>query len=436
MRKVLIITYYWPPAGGPGSQRMVKLAKYLPKFGWQPVILTVKKGEFPYVDQSLKKDIPSELKIYRARSWEPFLFYKRLTRRQSDETLPVGLLTDKKKGFMERIASWIRANLFVPDARIGWIPFATRKAMQIVREENIDLLFSSSPPHSLQIIAKKLKKKTSLPWVADFRDRWTDIRYYQVLKRTGITKKIDSVFEKRVLTSADCITVTSEGFSANFKEKIKPRNQTFHFLPNGYDEKDFNDIPEQETPEFRILHAGNLIAQQNPMVLWNSIFKLSESDAKIKKSLRIRLIGKAHDSIVKSVHEKGLSDAVDFQNYMPHNDILVELKRASILLAVTPDIPDNKSIVLGKIYEYIGTGKPILVIGPPSSDAARIISIFSNSTICDYTDQKHCLEFVSNIFTKWRESNRVPETPVEQRLPYSRQNIAESLAGIFNSLLK
>jgi len=436
MRKVLIITYYWPPAGGPGSQRAVKFAKYLPQFGWQPVILTVRNGEFSYTDHSLEKDIPSELKIYQTRGWEPFLFYKKLTGRQSGETLPVGLLTGKKKSLVERVASWIRANLFVPDARIGWIPFATKKALQIIRDENIDLIFSSSPPHSLQIIANRLKKKTGLPWVADFRDRWTDIRYYQVLKRTGFTKRIDSILEKRVLTSADCVTATSEGFSANFKEKIKAKTQTFHFLPNGYDEEDFGGIPEQEVPEFRILHTGNLIAQQNPLVLWNSISRLFESDTGIRESLRVLLIGKAHDSIVKSVHEKGLSDAVKIQNYVPHKDILVELKKASILLAVTPDLPDNRSIVLGKIYEYIGSGKPILVIGPPQSDAARIISGFENSTTCGYTDEKQCIEFVRNTFNKWSESTRVPETPVEQRLPYSRQKISKSLANIFNSLLK
>lgn len=434
MRKVLIITYYWPPAGGPGSQRAVKFAKYLPQFGWQPVILTVEKGEFPYIDHSLEKDISLNVKIYRAKSWEPFLFYKKLTGRQDDESLPVGFLTDRKSGFTEKMASWIRANLFVPDARIGWIPFATRQAMQIVREENIDLIFSSSPPHSLQSIAKKLKKKTGLPWVADFRDRWTDIRYYQVLKRTGITKKIDSILEKRILISADCVTATSEGFLRNFEEKIKPVTQAFHFLPNGYDEDDFADIPKRESPEFQILHAGNLIAQQNPQVLWNSLAKLFESDTKIKKSLRVRFIGKVHDSIVKSVHAKGLSDAVQYDNYMPHKEVLKELKKASILLAVTPDISDNRSIVLGKIYEYIGTGKPMLIIGPPDGDAARIISAFSNSTICDYTDEKHCLEFVSNIFNKWRESNRVPETSEEQRSPYSRKRIAKTLAEIFDSL--
>lgn len=436
MRKVLIITYYWPPAGGPGSQRMVKLAKYLPKFGWQPVILTVRNGEFPYVDQSLERDIPPDVKIYRTASWEPFLFYKKLTRRQGDEELPVGLLTDRKRSIVETIASWVRVNLFVPDARVGWIAFAIRKGLQIIVEENIDIIFSSSPPHSLQIIAKKLNRKTGLPWVADFRDRWTDIRYYQVLERSSITEKIDSVLERKVLTSANCVTATSEGFLRNFNKRIEPNTQTFQFIPNGYDEEDFDDVPDKEIDEFGILHTGSLIGQQNPRVLWNSLSKLFENDPRMKKSLRVHLIGKSHDSIVKAVHEKGLSDAVEFKNHLPHKDVLVELGKASILLAVIPDIPDNKSIVLGKIYEYIGTGKPILTVGPPDGDAAEIISSLKNSTVCDYADEVHCAEFVRRIFSEWAESKRVPLTPVQQRLQYSRYNIAKDLGEIFDSLLR
>jgi glycosyltransferase involved in cell wall biosynthesis len=438
MRKVLIITYYWPPAGGPGSQRMVKFAKYLPNFGWQPIILTVENGEFPYLDDSLAKDISSDVKVYRTASWEPFLFYKKLTKRASGEALPVGLLADRKKSIAERIASWIRVNLFVPDARVGWKPFATKKALEIIRKEDIDLIFSSSPPHSLQIIAKRLKKRTGLPWVADFRDRWTDIRYYQVLERPRlrITRKVDSILEKKVLTSANYVTATSEGFLRNFNEKIKPKTQSFHFIPNGYDEDDFDDIAEKELQEFRILHAGSLIGQQNPQVLWNSLFRLFESDPGIKRSLRVHFIGKSHDSIVRAVHEKGLSDIVEFKDHLPHKNILVEFSKASILLAVIPDIPNNRSIVLGKIYEYIGTGKPILIIGPPEGDAAKIISEIANSAICDYADEEHCAEFIRNVFAEWAESKRVPLTPVQQRLRYSRQNIAKSLAEIFNSQQK
>lgn len=436
MKKVLIITYYWPPAGGPGSQRIVKFVKYLPQFDWQPIVLTVEKGEFPYTDHSLEKDIPPNVKVYRTKSLEPFLWYKSLTGRSKDESLPVGLITHKKKSIIEKIASWIRANIFIPDARIGWIPFAVIKALQIIKDEKIDLIFSSSPPHSLQLIGWYLKIRTGLPWVTDFRDRWTGIRYYQVLSRSSITKKIDGYLEKKVLTNSNFITSTSEGFNIDFHEKLISVNQAFQFLPNGYDEEDFKNSQPQERKKFIILHTGNLIAQQNPTVLWKSLKEILRKDEKIKKLMAVQLIGKTHDSIIQSVMELNLSDIVEFHDYVPHEKVLQAMQNASILFAVIPDLPDNKSIVLGKIYEYIGTGNPMLIFGPPKGNAADIISQFSNSTICNYSDAKQCGKFIEEIYTQWFQKNQIPITPLEKRISFSRKNLTKSLSEIFNSLLK
>ena len=436
MKKVLIISYYWPPAGGPGSQRIVKFVKYLPQFGWQPYILTVQKGEFSYTDHSLEKDIPANVKVYRTKNLEPFFLYKSLTGRSKGESLPVGLIIHKKKNIIEKISLWIRANVFIPDARIGWIPFAVKKALQITKDEKIDLIFSSSPPHSLQLIGWYVTRKTNIPWVTDFRDRWTDIRYYQVLSRSSLAKKIDGYFEKQVLKNSNCVTSTSEGFNTDFREKIKSINQTFQFLPNGYDDEDFKNLQTLENKKFTILHTGSLIAQQNPIVFWRSLKGLLQKDEKIKKLLLVQLIGKTHESITKSVKELNLSDIVEFYDYVPHEKVLQEMQDASILFAVIPDLPNNKSIVLGKIYEYIGTGKPILIIGPQQSDAGKVISKFSNSLICNYMDEEGCMKFVELIFRNWIKSHDVPEIPQEARLQYSRKKICQSLTNIFNSLLK
>lgn len=433
MKKVLIISYYWPPAGGPGSQRVVKFAKYLPQFGWQPVILTVKNGEFPYIDPSLEKDIPSDVKVYRTKSWEPFLFYKKLTGRPALEALPVGLLTHEKKNVVERLASWIRANLFIPDARIGWIPFATKKGLQIIDEEKIDLIFSSSPPHSLQLIAKKLKERTGLAWVADFRDPWTDIRYYESMRRSRWASRKDFSLETEILQEADAIITVSASVLEGFKENAGDVDQKrFFVLPNGYDESDFDSIVSQGSSKFLIVHTGNLLEHQNPTTLWLSLKNLIEKNIVPRDRIQIKFFGRVHEKILLAARDSGLDALISQTGFVEHSQIVQEMKDAHILLMVVPNMRNNRGIVTGKLFEYIGSGRPILIIGPPDSDAGKIISDFDNSIICDYADEKRCMEFISRVFSYWMDNHRVPESPPDLRAPYSRKHIARSLSEIFN----
>jgi len=435
MKKVLVISYYFPPAGGPGSQRVVKFVKYFPQFGWQPVVLTVERGEFPYIDHSLEEDIPENVKVYRTKSWEPFLFYKKLTGRQQQEALPVGLLTDKKKNIIERFASWVRANLFVPDARIGWIPFATRKALQIIEDENIDLIFSSSPPHSLQLIAKKLKQKTGLPWVADYRDPWTDIRYYKSLKRSRRARKKDLSLETESLREADAVTSVSNSVLRNLQEKLERNTHSkFHVIPNGYDEQDFENIRFEKSPYFVILHTGNLLDSQNPQVLWLSLKKLINNNVIDKDRIRLKFIGRIPSSISEDIDRFELQPILIKSGFIAHSEIIKEMKAAAILLLVIPNVENNEGIVTGKLFEYIGSSNPILIIGPTESDAGKIISDFDNSIICDYDDEQKCAEFIAEKFHKWKANTNVSVSQSHKRLAYSRENLTTSLSNIFDSV--
>ena len=211
MRKVLIIAYYWPPAGGAGVQRVLKFAKYLPQFGWEPVILTVETPDSPIEDYSLLEDIPPNTKVYKTKALEPFNFYKKVTGRKKEEKISSDILVDNSRSsFVEKLSKWIRLNLFIPDAKIGWIPYAVKNGLKIINDENIDLIFSSSPPHTIQKIGKKLSKKSKLKWVADFRDPWMEIVHYQNVRRNFITKYIDSKLEKSILKTADGITTISK----------------------------------------------------------------------------------------------------------------------------------------------------------------------------------------------------------------------------------
>ncbi|MCK4715587.1 MAG: glycosyltransferase, partial [Candidatus Marinimicrobia bacterium] len=220
MKKVLIITYYWPPAGGPGVQRVLKFAKYLPEFGWQPIILTVKNGEYPAIDNSLQKEIPANCKVYNTFSIEPNFVYKKFTGMGSDEKIPTAVLAAENTNWKKRLANWIRLNLFIPDAKIGWIPFAVRKGKKIIKAEKPDIIFSSSPPPTVHLIARKLAKWSGIKWVADFRDPWTDIYHYNDVKRSAWSLNRDKDKEKEIVTSADEIITVSQNVAELLNEKI------------------------------------------------------------------------------------------------------------------------------------------------------------------------------------------------------------------------
>ncbi len=434
MKRVLIISYYWPPAGGPGSQRGVKFAKYLPQFGWEPIILTVKNGEFPYIDNSLIQDVPKEITECHTKSWEPFRLFKKWTNRSQEETLPVGLLTMKQSSMKGKIASYVRVNMFIPDARIGWMPFAVKAGLKIIKENKIDAIFTSSPPHSSQLIGLLLKKLTGIPWVADLRDPWTGIRYYKSTKRVKLANILDALFEKRVLNLADRITTVSNSFVKEFlrRGQIKYSNK-YCVLPNGFDDADFSSIQTSKSDKFIILHTGNLSSQQNPAILLKSVHHLINKRPEIGEKFLLKFVGRVHPGVVNSLKEFDLEKYSVIQGFVPHRDILVEMKNASVLLMVVPEIEENEGIIPGKFFEYIGAARPVLVIGPPFGDAGKIIAGATNSTICHYDDEQGCAQFIESMYELWK-SDQLPETEREFRKPFSRINLTEQLANLLNDL--
>jgi len=435
MKKVLIITYYWPPAGGPGSQRVVKFVKYLPEFGWEPVILTVKKGEFPYQDRSLERDIPPEIKVYRTRSLEPFLIYKQITGKPLEEPLPVGMLIESKKGLLEKIAGWIRANLFLPDARIGWIPFAVIAGLKIIKKENIEFLFTSSPPHSLQLIGLLLKKNSGLPWVADLRDPWTGIRYYKYIRRISISRMVDGKLESEVIKNADAITSVSHSLIEEFRRKINSSLKSrLSVLTNGYDSQDFSQTKLQASDEFIILYTGNLLENQIPNALFESVSKFLKMHPEFSKKFKIRFYGKVPELLRYQIQKLEINGVVQIRQFIPHDQIVKEMEKAAILLVIIPDVENNIGIVTGKIFEYIGSGRPILLFGPTDGDAAHIIKRFPNSKVCDFGDVNGCVNFLEKMIGFWKRG-KMPEIPSDLQKQFSRANLTEKLSKLFNSLV-
>ncbi|MCD6441460.1 MAG: glycosyltransferase family 4 protein, partial [Candidatus Marinimicrobia bacterium] len=387
LKKVLIITYYWPPAGGPGVQRVLKFAKYLPEFGWQPIILTVKNGEYPAIDISLQKEIPANCKVYNTFSLEPNFVYKKFTGMGSDEKIPTAVLAAENTNWKKRLANWIRLNLFIPDAKIGWIPFAVRKGKKIIKAEKPDIIFSSSPPPTVHLIARKLAKWSRIKWVADFRDPWTDIHYYENQNRNKVVKQFDSYLERAVLRNADKISCISRlDIEEDFAKKTDPEKCVN--IANGYDEADFLNIKTGVTKskKFIILHIGAVGKERNPLNLFKAICKLADGKIITPEIFTLRFIGHVDELVLQSIKSENIEPFVDFIAYLPHSEALAQTIFADVMLLLVTQSEKNRRILPGKTFEYMRTGKPILALGPESGEVARILKETGSGYMIDYTD--------------------------------------------------
>jgi glycosyltransferase involved in cell wall biosynthesis len=426
MKSVLIITYYWPPAGGPGVQRALKFAKYLPTFGWRPIILTVENGEYPAVDETLIKDISAQLVVNKTPSLEPYALYRALTGKKSTDKITTFVLTEDSRGLGKKLASFIRGNLFIPDARIGWKPFAVKEGQRLIKEEKIDLIFSTAPPMSAHLIARSLAKKSVLPWIADFRDPWTDVFYYHRLKRTRMALALDRKLEKSVLGSANAVITVSPTIAKLFAAKA---SNSYHVIPNGFDEDDFHDrAPLPDDGKFHIVHAGHLASNQNPIGLWRTLKKMIDERPAFERKLQLDFYGAIHEKVRHSLTEHGLEHYAAFFDYIPHDQLLAVMKRAALLFFVVPDTTYAKGILTSKLFDYMGVGRLILGIGPEDGDAAEIIRQTRIGRMINDADHEQMLSFFILLQEKGAESFQYPAT-----MPFTREHLTKLLAEVFSS---
>ncbi len=426
MKKVLIITYYWPPAGGPAIQRILKFVKYLPQFGWQPVILTVQNGNYPVIDHSLEKDIPADCRVYKTKSIEPFNLYKKFIGKKSDEKIPDYILDSNKDNLKEVISGWIRLNLFIPDSRIGWIPFAVKAGHTIIKNENIDLIFSSSPPHTVQIIAKRLARKTKIKWIADFRDPWVDILHYEVTKRSALTEFFDSQLEKSALKHADTIICVNQQIIENFKRRVKNKYFTIY---NGFDEEDFINIIKKQSDKFRITYAGSLPESSN---LSTVLLTLKNIDEDVRKNIELFFYGSVNQTVRNEIEELKLTDMVKLNPYVPHQRLIEYLVNSDILLLVVPETAKNKGIITGKLFEYLATGNFILALGPKAGEAAKILEKTHGGRIYDYHED--LTEIFKQRYVSWLKKDAFTSN-IEEINKFSRKNQTRTLVHIFEEVI-
>ena len=431
-RRVLIISYYWPPSGGAGVQRWLKFVKYLRAFGWEPVIYTPENPEFPSLDKSLAKDIPEGIEIVRTPIWEPYSFYKKLIGAGKNERINAGFLSEKKRpGFAEKFSIWLRGNFFIPDARKFWIKPSVRFLLKYLEKNPVDAIVSTGPPHSMHMIALGLKKKTGLPWLADFRDPWTNIDFYHELMLTGWADKKHHNQEMSVLQQADELVVISRSMKSDF---LKIHNRDYSVITNGYDEEDVLASGIEPDQKFTISHIGTMVKTRNPEALWQALKAEVTENPEFAKNLEIKLVGSVDYTVGESLEKAGLSQYVNKVSYLPHNEVVKVQQQSQVLLLLINDTPNAKVILPGKFFEYMASRRPILCIGPKDGDAAQVIADTNSGYIVDKDDAAGIQQTLKQLFAHYKTGNTKMESKGIDR--YSRQQLTADLVERLNYICR
>ncbi|MBN1821378.1 MAG: glycosyltransferase family 4 protein [Prolixibacteraceae bacterium] len=428
MKKVLIITYYWPPSGGGGVMRWLKMSKYLPELDWRPIIYTPENPDASVVDESLSDEIHSETEIIKTPIWEPYEVFRKLTGKKKGEKFKAGYISEASSGdWKNKLSVFIRGNFLIPDPRKFWIKPSIKYLKKYLKENPVDLIVSTGPPHSMHLIALGLKKKFKITWIADFRDPWTDIDFYNKLRLTGWADKKHRKLELKVLKKADRVVTVSPHCA---KDLSKIPGKKVDIIHNGFDPEDFKEIPAPSGNKFAITHFGAFNRDRNPAMLWKALGLLVEKNKEFKEKLCIQLIGQTDDSIIQEIENKGLKVNLLQIDHLPHKKGLEELAKSQVLLLPINDAPNAQGILPGKMYEYMALRRPILAIGPTNSDFAEILRETKSGIAFDFSDLPGIQKAIENYFNQFRERKlKVESTAIEK---FSRENLAKKfieLAG-------
>ncbi|MCD6111740.1 MAG: glycosyltransferase family 4 protein [Bacteroidales bacterium] len=430
-KKVLIITYYWPPSGGAGVQRWLKFVKYLRNFGWEPIIYTPENPEFPAIDNSLFKDIPENLKIIKQPIWEPYSAYKKFLGQKKDAKINAGFLSEKEKPkFTENISIWIRGNFFIPDARKFWIKPSIKFLKKYLSKNPVDIIVSTGPPHSTHLIAIELKKQLNIPWLADFRDPWTNIDFYKDLKLTKWADNKHKKLEKKVLSNADVVTTVSWHLSDDLK-KLGAKN--IKVITNGFDPDDFIINKKiSESNKFLITHIGAINKDRNPELFWKALEEISNENKNFKKDLKIRFIGKTDYTVLENLKKYNLIENTEKIDYLNHVKAIEHCYESVLLFLPLNNTINASGIMPGKTYEYLAIKKPIFCIGPTDGDCAKIIKETKAGCVVDFSDYSGIKNNIIKYYNLYKNKKLASNTNSIKK--FSRIELTKELSKIFNTL--
>jgi glycosyltransferase involved in cell wall biosynthesis len=428
-KKVLIITYYWPPSGGSGVQRWLKFVKYLPQFGWEPYVFTPQNPSFPMKDESLFRDIPSEAEVIHFPIWEPYEAFNRLSSAIGEKKgNPAELVSKKKKSFFQKLSTWIRANLFIPDPRVFWVKPSAAFLNDFLRDNKITTIITTGPPHSVHLIGYRLKKRNpSLRWIADFRDPWSEWGFLESIQVGSLAMAWHRKLEANVLASADAIITVTPSWVKMF-EALSGRKVTL--LTNGYDEADFSDLRTERPARFTLRHVGIVNERCNPVPFMEAVHQLCVESEEFRQNTDIEFIGEVYPVFKQYVMDHPtLAPITKFVPTVPHSALISRLGSTSVLLLILTGYKDPEGYLPGKLFEYLATGLPILGIGPVNGDASALLRTTGNSQMIDSDDTTAIKSVLLNHFEHWKTSNTPPVTP-SGTSSYSRRSLTAQLVEI------
>ncbi len=431
MKKVLIVTYYWPPSGGSGVQRWLKFVKYFREFGWEPIVYTAENGEYPMIDASLGKDIPLGVTVLKQPIWEPYHLYKRFVGQKQEERMIMASLSENKSpSLLSQIATFVRGNFFIPDARRFWIRPSAKYLTKYIQENQIDALVTTGPPHTMHIIGQKVQAATGIKWLADFRDPWTAIDFYKDLMLTPIADAIHHRMEKNVLQKADSVVVVSELRKPQFEELYM---RDYEVITNGYDESDMQSEIEPDAAYFSIAHIGLMNKDRNHPVFWEALSEMVKENPTFAAKLKIHFVGKYDNSLHPIIAQYSMLEYVAFTDYLPHKEVMPFQKKAQVLYIPASNVFSAKLQLPAKLFEYLAAKRPILCIAPEVSDVALIINDTKAGYVSDFYDKAKFKQNVETLFQAYQNGTlQVEPQGVAQ---YARRNLTEKMAKVLNKMI-
>jgi galactitol-specific phosphotransferase system IIB component len=422
-KKLLIITYYWPPAGGPGVQRWLKFVKYLPDFDVQPIVFVPENPTYPIVDSNLVSEVSDKAIILKTPIFEPYQLASFLSKNKTKKISSGIIPNQKKQSFLEKVMLWVRGNLFIPDARVFWVKPSVAYLEKYIRENEIDTIITSGPPHSLHLIGLELKQKMNLKWLADFRDPWTTIGYHKSLRLSQYAAKKHKQLESQVLNSADTIIVTSKTTKAEFQAlTTKP----IEVITNGFDvekvDKQTLDI------KFSLAHIGSFLSERNPKIVWECLVELCTEIPDFKSHLEIKLIGAISQEVLETIEQFGLNSFLNNLGYVSHAEAVAHQRKSQVLLLIEINSDETKSILPGKLFEYMVSERPILAIGPKDSDFAEIITNTNTGVFFEYSEKAKLKQTIQEYYNQFLEAKLKSHAVGLQQ--YSRKNLTQQLVEL------
>lgn len=432
-RTVLIVTYYFPPSGGAGVQRALKFVKYLRDFGWEPVVLTVREdADFPARDESLLAEVPAGVEVVRTDIFEPYGLYRKWTGKAGNAAIDIETNTGgKRAGIRERAADFVRSTFFIPDARRFWKPQALAAAEGILKRRKVDAIVSTAPPYTCHLIAESMRRRHRIPWVADFRDSW--VGWLSAPDRWWLPDRVDRALENKVLRNADRILAVSEGVRSDLASR-NPDIPTgkWRILTNGFDAADFAGLdPNPDADRFVITYTGSLYGKRDPSALLRACRSLAERRPDLAEKLLIRFIGRLDSSTLEAF--RTLGRRFEHVPYVPHGESLKALLESSALLLVIDTAAAAGTIVTGKVYEYLGAGRPILALAP-EGDAARLIRSLGAGAVVAPDDSGGVERVLEEWITAWRANTHIPRPSANAVLRYERKALTGELASVLNEI--